>query len=136
MNRIYEPGDIKIFKHIVNEDDVAGFHGHQVHPVYATFALARDVEWSSRLFVLDVCDTDEEGIGTMLNIKHINPAFVGEKVVFTAQVESFANNDLFCSVKVQVGKRLVAVAETGQKILKINRLEKIWESIRKENEEG
>ena len=50
------------------------FSGKVVHPVCATFALARDIEWTTRQFVLQMRDDDEEGIGTMLTIDHRSPA--------------------------------------------------------------
>jgi len=59
MKVVYKPGDIKIYEKIVSEQDTAIFHGEMLHPVYSTFALSRDFEWSSRLFFLDMKEEDE-----------------------------------------------------------------------------
>jgi fluoroacetyl-CoA thioesterase len=52
MKKIFKTGDIKEYTHIVVKEDVAAFETGLVHPVYSTFALARDAEWTCRQFVL------------------------------------------------------------------------------------
>ena len=70
MVNSFKAGDKKYFTKVVSENDTATFDPGQVHPVYATFALGRDAEWACRLFVLDMKENDEEGIGTFLHIDH------------------------------------------------------------------
>ncbi len=62
---------LKLLRRVIPPDFFAGL----VHPVYATFCIARDAEWSGRLFVIDLCDDDEEGIGTSIKVDHQAPAF-------------------------------------------------------------
>ena len=62
----FQPGDVKSFVHVVTEADTARFDSGEVHNVYSTFALARDAEWSGRLFVLEMKEEGEEGIGTAI----------------------------------------------------------------------
>lgn len=125
MKNIPQPGDQKTFKKIIQESDQAIFNGELVHPVCSTFALARDFEWSSRLFFLEMKEENEEGVGTMLHILHHSPAFVGEEIQFTATVEKIENTELTCSITAKVGDRLVASGQTGQKMLTKERLKKI-----------
>lgn len=122
-------GDKREFEHTVNEEDKAIFDSGEVHPVCSTFALAKYIEWAGRLFVLDVREEDEEGIGTMLQIKHESPAFVGQKLSFKAIVESVSGNELVCAVSVTSNERLIASAKTGQKILKKSRIKEIFSSL-------
>src|SRR5579863_5248156 len=96
MKSIFRVGDKKTFERVVRKKDVAVFDTGEVHPVYATFALARDAEWCTRLFVLDMKEKHEEGIGTFVNVKHIAPAFVGDKVVFEAVIENLTNSNVNC----------------------------------------
>ena len=124
-------GDKREFTHIVRNADIAAFDVGQVHPVCSTFALAKYIEWTGRLFVLDVMDEGEDGIGTMLHIEHKAPAFVGQKVEFEAEVESVNGNELICTVKVHSGDRLIALAKTGQKVLKKSRINEIFSSLEK-----
>ena len=116
MKELFRPGDEKVHRKVIERSDTASFQGTQVHPVVSTFALAREIEWSTRLFVLEMKDEDEEGIGTMLSIHHTAPAFPGEELEIRAKVKSIHKNELICSYRVCVGERLVAYGETGQKI--------------------
>ena len=119
-------GESISIKYIVKTEDVASFEGKVVHNVCSTFTLAREIEWSSRQFVIKNKEDHEEGVGTMLTIKHKSPAFVGEEIVIEARVESFAGNELICTYKAMVGDRLIADGKTGQKVLNKSSLEKIF----------
>ena len=121
-----QKGESITISHIVKNEDVASFQGKVVHNVCSTFTLAREVEWSSRQFVIKYKDDHEEGVGTMLTINHRSPAFVGEKILIEAVVESCINNELICTYKATVGDRLIAEGKTGQKILNKSSLEKIF----------
>jgi fluoroacetyl-CoA thioesterase len=129
MKNIFKPGDTKQTHYTVRENDVAAFEGQVVHAVCATFTLAREIEWSTRQFVLAMREADEEGIGTHLTIDHKGPAFVGEEIVITARVDHVEGNELVCSYEANVGDRIIAVGKTGQKILKRERIDRLF-SIR------
>ncbi len=125
MKDIFKSGDTKTYTHTVTPNDVAAFHGEIVHPVCSTFALARDIEWSTRQFVLEMRDDDEEGIGTFLSIEHKAPAFMGETVNIEASVENINGHELICSYIAKVGNRVIAVGKTGQKILKREKINQL-----------
>lgn len=126
MKQIFKAGDIKQYRSVVKMQDVASFHGVVVHHVCSTFALARDIEWTTRLFVLDMKDEGEEGVGTFLQIRHERPAFVGEEITFTGVFETLAGADITCSFEARVGDRLVAHGKTGQKILTMEKIKSIF----------
>ena len=126
MKDIFKKGDTKVFRKKVAESDQAIFNGELLHSVCSTFALARDFEWSSRLFFIDMKDDDEEGVGTSLTIDHVSPAFVGEEVVFTATVEEIHGMELVCSIVARVDNRLIAKGKTGQRMLKKDRLAAVF----------
>jgi fluoroacetyl-CoA thioesterase len=127
MKDIFSSGDQKEYRRIVKPEDVAAFQGETVHPVCATFALARDIEWTTRQFVLEMREDDEEGVGTFLSIDHRSPAFVGEEIIFTARIEQLKGNELVCSYVAKVNGRLIAEGRTGQKILKKEKIDKIFQ---------
>jgi predicted thioesterase len=110
----------------VSKEDVAAFHGEIVHDVCSTFALARDFEWSSRLFFIEMKEDDEEGVGTHLSIDHIGPAFVGEEVIFTATVEQIKGMTLTCTIEAAANGRLIARGRTGQKMIKKDKLRELF----------
>ena len=123
MKQLFKYGDTKEFYKIVSKKDTAKFNGVEVHPYYSTFALARDAEWSSRLFVLDMKEVDEEGIGTFVNVKHVSPALIGDEVRFIATIKSVIHNEVICQINAKVRGKLIAQIETGQKILNSDELE-------------
>lgn len=125
----FQIGSTKTFTKVVTEADTATFDAGTVHPVYATFALGRDAEWTCRLFVLEMKEEDEEGIGTFLKIDHASPALLGSTVVFEATLQSAIGNAVICTFTAKVGDRLIASGETGQKILRREKLNAIFEAL-------
>ena len=126
MKNIFAPGDTKVYRKKVTASDQAIFLGELLHPVCSTFALARDFEWSSRLFFLEMKESDEEGVGTFLHIDHKGPAFVDEEIVFTATVEDSTGREFVCGIEARVNDRLIASGRTGQMMLKKTKLATIF----------
>ena len=125
----FKKGDSKVHVFQVSPEDFAAFDSGVVHKVCSTFALSREMEWSSRLFVLDMIEASEEGIGTFLEIKHISPAFFGSTIEMVATVESFINNELICKIHAKVGDREIASGRTGQKILTKEKINQFFTSL-------
>lgn len=126
MKQVFKIGDRKQKSFVVKAEDEASFQGEVVHPVCATFSLAREIEWATRQFVLEMREEDEEGIGTSLTIDHVSPAFVGDEVVIESKVDAINGNELICSYTAFVNERIVANGTTGQKILKREKLKRIF----------
>lgn len=126
----FQIGDKKTHKNAVKTADIAAFQGEAVHNVYATFAIARDAEWTGRLFVLEMKEANEEGIGTFVNVEHFAPAFVGEEVLFEATIDALHGNVINCSFTAKVGERLVAKGRTGQKIILKEKLNQVFDSYK------
>lgn len=129
MIQQFNVGDVKHYQKEVQQTDTATFNSGQVHPVYATFALGRDAEWACRLFVLDMKEADEEGIGTFLTIEHASPALLGTTVNFTATLVKIEGNSIICAFEAHVGNRLIAKGQTEQKILKKEKLERLFATL-------
>jgi fluoroacetyl-CoA thioesterase len=126
MKEVYKVGDALKTEYLVTPVDVATFKGEIVHNVCSTFVLAREIEWSSRQFVLAIKDEDEEGIGTQLTIDHKSPAFIGELIEIEAIILKLEGNELICSYKAKVGGRIIATGKTGQKVLKKTAINEIF----------
>jgi len=127
---LFKIGSQKTYSKLVEQADCASFNSSLVHPVYATFALGRDAEWACRLFVLEMKEDQEEGIGTFLNISHKSPALLGSKVEFTATVKSIQKNEIICNFIAKVGDRIIAEGVQGQKIIEKQKLEKLFEGLK------
>ena len=120
MTNPFQPGDTKTYAYLVRPGDVADFGpatGGLVYEVLSTFALGREMEWAARLFVLEMKEADEEGIGTELAVDHHAPAFPGETLTLTATFAALDGPTLRCTVEARVGPRLVATGRTGQRVV-------------------
>lgn len=126
MKHVFVRGDQKVYRRVITDQDLATFHGETLHAVYATFALARDFEWSSRLFFNEMMEADEEGVGTLVEVRHRSPAFSGEEVVITATVDTLEGMELRCAIEARVNGRLIAEGMTGQRMLKKERLNRLF----------
>lgn len=129
MKNPFNIGDLKVYSHRVSKEDLASFESEAVHDVYSTFALGRDAEWSGRLFVLEMKEMHEEGIGTHLSIDHISPALLGQEVLFTSELLSVNKNEVVTSFVAQVGKRQVAKGKQIQKIVAKEKLNRLFEEL-------
>ncbi len=119
----FQPGDVQQFERLVTEEHFAAFESDQVHPVYSTFALARDAEWVCRLFALAMKEVHEEGIGTYVSVEHLSPARLGSTVMFKATLLMVQGNRVRCRYEAFVGDRLIARGEQEQRIVPKSKLE-------------
>lgn len=129
MRNPFRPGDQKVYAVTVDEGRLARFDAGLVHPVYATFALAKDVEWAGRLFVLEMKEEGEEGIGTALSIEHVSPAPLGASVSITATLIAVEGNRIEVGFEAHVGERLIARGTTGQKIVHKQRMDALIDQL-------
>ncbi len=129
MKAIFKIGDVKKHLFQVAAEDFASFQTGLVHKVCSTFALGREMEWASRQFVREMIDKHEEGVGTLLEIRHLSPAFLGEHVEVIAEIESIIENELICTIRVKAGNRQIASGRTGQKILSKIKINQIFTSL-------
>lgn len=130
MKSVFKVGDEKSLNFIIRESDTPTFITGTVHQVYSTFALVRDAEWTTRQFVLEMREEDEEGIGTMVSAVHQNAALVGEEVTITGKIIELRNHEIICDYKARVGNRLIATGQTGQKILKREKFEQLFSALK------
>ncbi len=135
MKNQVEIGDKRSIEHVVNSSDMAAFDEKIIHKVCSTFALAREIERSSRQFMPEICEEDEEGIGTMLTIDHKSPAFLGERLLIEAIIIELNDNELICNYIAKVNDRIIATGKTGQKVLKRHVIEKIFSNFGSDGEE-
>ncbi|MCX7606332.1 MAG: hypothetical protein N2170_03565 [Bacteroidia bacterium] len=117
MRQPHAPGTQKRYKTRVTPEKAAQFHGETVHPYYSTFALGQDVEWACRLFVLDMKEPGEEGIGTFLSVHHIAPVPVEAEVEIVATLLWVRDRTVHCGYEVWWQKQRVAYGEQTQKII-------------------
>lgn len=126
MKEIFKKGDCIVTRHKITEDDFVKFENEILHKVYSTYSLTRDAEWACRQFVLRMKENDEEGIGTKVEVNHVNPAFIGETVDFYAYFSHSQKNNVFCYFNARSGQKLIAYGKTAQKVLMKNKIAKLF----------
>ena len=117
MLQPFSPGAQKRYRTEVTPEKAAQFQGEIVHPYYSTFALAQDAEWACRLFVLEMKEPHEEGIGTFLSIHHVGAVPVGAQVEIVATLLWVKDRTVHCSYEVFWEGKRVAYGEQTQKVL-------------------
>jgi predicted thioesterase len=130
MKSIFQLGDKKYYNKTVRPEDAAAFESGIVHEVYSTFAIARDAEWCCRLFVIEMKEAEEEGIGTFVNVNHISPALIHSEIIFEAEITELRGNNINCKWRATTQGRLLAEGIQGQKILPKTRLEQIFKDLK------
>ena len=134
MQNPFKKGDTKTFSKTVLPTEIAQFESCTVHEVYSTFSIAKDAEWSGRLFVLEMKEEDEEGIGTKISVEHKSPAFVGEEIKFIATFEEITERgEIITSFQAFCGERLIAKGIQGQRILLKSVIEEKFKEINPKN---
>ncbi|MGY2896194.1 thioesterase family protein [Deinococcus sp. UYEF24] len=83
----------------------------ELHPVYATYELARHFEEVGRKLLLPHLEDGEDGLGTEIRVRHLRSALPGMRVTLTATAEQIEGRRL--SVSVQAVSELGEVVATG-----------------------
>jgi predicted thioesterase len=133
MKNIFKKGDTKSYSKVIQPNEIAQFESGTVHDVYSTFSIAKDAEWSGRLFVLEMKEEGEEGIGTSISVEHKGPAFVGQEVTFISTFQEInEKKEIITSFQAFVGNRLIAQGLQGQRILPKVKIDAIFLQIMSE----
>jgi fluoroacetyl-CoA thioesterase len=89
-----------------------------VHPVYATYSMAKHFEEAGRKLLLRHLEPGEAGIGSRVSVEHLAPAWVGDALRVTARCVEVRGNRLSCTcVAVDAGSRELGRGTTEQVVL-------------------
>ena len=108
----------------------------KLHPVYATYWLAKHMELVSRKIILPFLEEGEAGIGFEVAVKHLASALPGMRVTLTARFERMERNRVFatCQAVSELGD-VLGTGSTVQVILSEERLEGAFDDLRRRFEE-
>ena len=67
-----------------------------VHPVYATYNMAKHFEEAGRKLLLRHLDPDEEGLGRSVAVEHLAPSWVGDRVQVVARCTEVRGTHVTC----------------------------------------
>jgi fluoroacetyl-CoA thioesterase len=130
MKNPFQLGETKEFTTQVTEKKLAEFDSGIVHPVYGTFALGRDAEWACRLFVLEMKEEGEEGIGSYLSVEHLAPAPLGSEVRIIATLDAVNGSEIVCSFAAHANGHKIAQGRQVQKIINQKRFTEMLQKIK------
>lgn len=68
----------------------------QVHPVYATYSMAKHFEEAGRKLLVQHLEAGEAGIGTAVSVEHRAPSWVGDAIRVTARCVEARSDRLTC----------------------------------------
>jgi predicted thioesterase len=89
-----------------------------VHPVYATYTMAKHFEEAGRKLLLRHLEPGEAGVGSALSVEHLAPSRVGDAVRVTARCVALRGNRLTCEcTAVDAGGRELGRGTTVQVVL-------------------
>jgi fluoroacetyl-CoA thioesterase len=106
-----------------------------VHPVYATYSMAKHFEEAGRKLLLRHLEPGEAGIGRSVSVEHLAPSWVGDAIRVTARCVEQRGNRLTCACSaVDEHGRELGRGTTVQAVLPDEVLEaRIGEDARRHN---
>lgn len=104
----------------------------KLHPVYATYWLAKHFELVSRKLTLPYLDEGETGIGFELSVRHLAPTLPGMAVEVEAVFSGLEGNRVFaqCRAVNSLGD-VIGEGSTTQVILGERALQARFEAVRR-----
>lgn len=103
----------------------------KLHPVYATYWVAKHMELVSRKIILPFLEEGDAGIGHEVAVTHLASALPGMRVTLTAVLEAHEGNRVTarCEAHSELGD-LIATGSTVQVIVPAQRLESGFRRLR------
>jgi predicted thioesterase len=102
----------------------------RLHPVYATYWMAKHMELAGRKIILPFLEEGEEGIGSKVSVHHLASALPGMKVRILAEHTHTEGNRIFarCTAWNELGD-LIGEGQTEQVILPKAKLLRIFQKL-------
>ena len=112
-------GAVGVLEVLVTEDMTVDFTElGRVHPVYATYTMAKHFEEAGRKLLLRHLDDGEEGLGSAVSVEHLAPSWVGDRLTIDARCTEVRGNRILCDCNATDGDgRQVGTGSTVQVVL-------------------
>jgi fluoroacetyl-CoA thioesterase len=89
-----------------------------LHPVYATYWMAKHMEEAARKLILDFLDDDEDGVGSAVSVRHLAPTLPGMRIEVIARHVRTEANRIFAECRaVNEAGGVVGEGSTEQVVL-------------------
>lgn len=103
----------------------------RVHPVYATYWMAKHFEEAGRKIILPFLDAGEGGIGSQVDVTHTASALPGMQVTVTAVLERMEGRRVYATMRAvnELGDE-IGTGTTTQVILPQARIDAGFDTLR------
>ena len=113
-----QPGIETTFDIIVTEEMRPQFDGVVVHNVMSTVSMIYYMERAGRQLLLQYLDEDEDHAGFAIDVKHVGPAVVGQRVTFFATCAEIMPKRVVCQVRAETDCNVVGEGVFTQAVFK------------------
>jgi fluoroacetyl-CoA thioesterase len=97
-------GEVAVLDVVVTEEMTVDFAElGRVHPVYATYTMAKHFEEAGRKLLLRHLDDGEDGIGRSVAVEHLAPSWVGDRLTIEARCTEVRGNRIHCACTARDG---------------------------------
>jgi fluoroacetyl-CoA thioesterase len=112
------PGTAAEIEITVTADMLARFDSlGLVHPVYATWMMAKHMEEASRRVILPFLEAEEEAVGHAIEIVHLAPTALGARVAVRAVLDRREGPRIHCRVEARNEREPIGRGRTVQVVL-------------------
>jgi fluoroacetyl-CoA thioesterase len=70
-----------------------------LHPVYATYWMAKHMEEAGRKLIVEFFEPDEDGVGSALSLRHLAPVLPGMRIEVVARHIRTEGNRIYAQVQ-------------------------------------
>jgi fluoroacetyl-CoA thioesterase len=104
----------------------------KVHPVYATYWIARHMEEAGRKVIVPFLEEADEGLGTAVAVRHLASALPGMRVEVIAKHVATEGRKIICECTAisELGD-LIATGSTEQVVLAATNVQKGFDDLEK-----
>ena len=126
-------GHRAIFETTVTREMTVDFEGlGKVHPVYATYWLAKHMELTARKIILPFLDEDEDGIGAEIAVSHLAPTLPGTRIRVVGEHIRTKGNRVRARLRAyDESGELIGEGESTQVIVPRRKLEEMFAKVRR-----
>lgn len=125
-------GEAATLRVVVTEDMTVDFAElGRVHPVYATYTMAKHFEEASRKLLLRHLDAGEDGLGRSVAVEHLAPSWAGDRLTIEARCAEVRGNRIHCVCTAREGDREVGTGSTVQVVLPRDVLDRVLDQTRR-----
>jgi predicted thioesterase len=100
-----------------------------VHPVYATWMMAKHMEEASRKVILPFLEEDEDAVGHAIDVAHLAPTAVGERVRVRATLERVDGRRIHCALEAGNQRERIGTGRNVQVVVSRHRLRERYRAI-------